>query len=615
MEAKKYLMLLRRWAWLLIIGLILGGGSAFAFSISQQPVYQAVTRVLVMRAPESGTSDFTYLNDQQLAQTYTQTITARPILDEVGNRVGGNVVANQIAAQIVPNTQLIQISVEDTDAKRAAEIANTLVNVFIEKNNQMQSARFADSEQSLQVQINQIEEQITAFEQRTSAASQDDISEAKARMDSLQEQIIQAQGELNRLRPVAAPGSIVVPTASPETQAQITAKQLALDQLQGMYNLYQQLYNNLVVLGSNGNLSSGQNGTQQLQSTLALYQQIHANLLSSYENVRLSRLRSTSNIVSVDPAVTSTIPVRPKPITNALIGAVVGLLLAGGIAFMTEYLDDSIKSPEDVERILGVPVLGYIGEVPGGRKKSNMMNIASQPRSPVAEAFRSLRTNLEFAGLNQPLDIILVTSPGPADGKTTVSSNLASIFAQGGKHVTLIDADLRRPAVHRFFGVDNHVGLTDVFRGRATLEAIGHTWNGTGELTVLTTGSLPPNPTEILSSEKMTNLLATLKEQRDVVIVDSPPSIVADAQVLAARVDGVIIVLWPGHSHWEEARATLEQLRRADARVVGVVFNRIPQNRANYYGGYKHYSPYNKDKYHYYRDDYIAPEKPAPKKK
>ena len=270
-----------------------------------------------------------------------------------------------------------------------------------------------------------------------------------------------------------------------------------------------------------------------------------------------------------------------------------------------------------MERILGVPVLGYIGEVPFGRRKgkNNLMNIANQPRSPVAEAFRSLRTNLEFAGVNQPLCTILVTSPGPGDGKTTVSSNLASIFAQGGKRVTLIDADLRRPAVHRFFNIDNHVGLTDLFRGRLTLEAISHSWNGTGELTVVTTGSLPPNPTELLSSDKMVNLLGQLKDQRDVVIIDSPPSIVADAQVLAAKADGVIIVLWPGRSHWEEARAMLEQLKRAEARVVGVVFNRIPQNRSNYYGGYKHYSPYNKDKYHYYRDDYIAPEKPQAKKK
>jgi len=613
MEAKRYLVLLQRWAWLLIVGLLLGGAGAFAFSRAQQPVYQASTRVMVMRAPESSASDFMTLSDQQLAQTYTQTITTRPILNAVGDKLGVTVTREQITAQIVPNTQLIQISVEDTNAQRAADVTNALVDVFIGWNNELQASRFADSEESLQLQIKQIEAQIAAFESQTSAASQEDINNAKTQMDILQQQIVTLQGEIDQLNPPTRPG-FFVPTVSPDIQAQINQKELTLQQLQGMYDLYQQVYNNLVVLGNNGGLKGGQSGTEQLQSTLALYQQIHANLLSSYENIRLSRLRSTSNIVSVEPAIAPASPVRPQPVTNTVLGAIIGLLLGGGIAFLIEYLDDSIKNPEDVERILGLPVLGYISEASRGKRKSVAMNILSQPRSPIAEAFRSLRTNLEFAGVNQPLRTILVTSPGPGDGKTTISANLASIFAQGGKRVTLVDADLRRPAVHRFFDLDNHIGLTDVFRGRLTLDAVSHSWNGTGEVAVVTTGNLPPNPTEILASDKMAQLLVFLKEQRDMVIIDSPPSIVADAQVLAAKVDGVIIVLWPGHTHWEEARSTLEQLNRAEARVVGVVFNRIPQHRGSYYGGYKHYSPYNKNKYHYYREDYLVPEKTPSKK-
>ena len=614
MEAKQYLMLLQRWAWLLIIGLLLGGASAFVFSTLQQPVYQASTRVMVMRAPDSGTSDYTTLSDQQLAQTYTQTMLTRPILQAVGQKLGIDVSVEQITAQIVPNTQLIQISVENTDPKRAADIANTLVDVFIDQNNQMQTARFSDSEESLQAQIKQIETQISTFESQTSAASQEDINKAKTQMDALQQQIVTLKGELAQLDPPTKPG-YAVPTPSVELQAQINQKELSLKQLQGMYDLYQQLYNNLVVLGNNGNLTNDQSGSQQLQSTLALYQQIHANLLSSYENIRLSRLRSTSNIFPVEPAITPTAPIRPKPITNTGLGAIVGLLLAGGIVFLIEYLDDSIKNPSDVERILGLSVLGYIAEIKLGSKNKGGMNITYQPRSPVAEAFRSLRTNLEFAGVNQSLRTILVTSPGQGDGKTTIAVNLASIFAQGGKHVTLIDADLRRPMIHRFFDLDNHVGLTDIFRGRLTLEAVSHSWNGTGELTVITTGSLPPNPAELLASEKMSQLLTSIKSQKDMVIIDSPPSIVTDAQVLAAKVDGVVIVLWPGHTHWEEVRAMLEQFRRAEARVVGVVFNRIPRNRMSYYGGYKHYSPYNKNKYHYYRDDHIEPEKAPAKQK
>src|SRR5262249_14835243 len=150
---------------------------------------------------------------------------------------------------------------------------------------------------------------------------QDNINNAKTQMDALQQQIVALQGELTRINPPAVPGR-PSPTLSPETQAQVNEKELTLRQLQGMYDLYQRLYNNLVVLGTNGDLADGQGGNQQLQSTLALYEQIHANLLSSYESVRLSRLRSTSNIVSVDPAATPTSPIWPKPVTNTVLGAI-----------------------------------------------------------------------------------------------------------------------------------------------------------------------------------------------------------------------------------------------------------------------------------------------------
>jgi succinoglycan biosynthesis transport protein ExoP len=618
MEAKQYIMLLQRWAWLLIIGLILGGASAFVFSALQQPVFRATIQVQIMRAPASDTSDFSYLNDQQLAQTYTRTIVTRPILQAVGENLGVNVSRAQITAEIIPNTQLIQISVEDSDPQRATDITNTLVDVFIKHNDDLQAARFAGSEESLKAQISQVEDQISAFESayklQTSAASQNDINNARTQMDSLQQQIVALKGELAAINPTAQPNR-ALPTLSPEVLSQVNAKELSLNQLQGMYDLYQQLYNNLVVLGTNGNLNSGQSGSQQIQSTLSLYQQIRVNLLNSYENLRLSKLRSTSNIIPVEPAVVPDSPIRPKPLTNTLFGLIVGLLLSGGVAFLIEYLNDSIKNAEDVERILGLPVLGYIGEVSKGKNKDSLMSVTKQPRSPIAEAFRSLRTNLEFAGETQPLHSILVTSPGPGDGKTTIAANLASIFAQGGKHVTLVDADLRRPGVHRFFELDNHVGLMDVFNGRLTLDNVTHSWNGIGEVSVITTGNLPSNPTEILDSEKMVQLLASLKAKRDIVILDSAPSIVADAQVLAAKVDGVIVVVRPGSTKWGEVRATLEQLQRAKARVLGIVFSRIPQNRSNYYGGYKHYSPYTTNKYYSYEGNPVQPDEVPVKQK
>jgi non-specific protein-tyrosine kinase len=223
----------------------------------------------------------------------------------------------------------------------------------------------------------------------------------------------------------------------------------------------------------------------------------------------------------------------------------------------------------------------------------------------VAEAFRSLRANLEFSSVDKPVRRLLVTSPSPGDGKTTVAANLAAIMAQGGRRVVLLDADLRRPKVHRFLGVPNRLGLSDLFRGAVPLHMVLQTSDRAKDVTIVTSGSLPPNPTELLGSGRMDRILEELGARGDLVVIDSPPSLVADVQVLAAKVDGVVIVIQPGHTHAEEARATLEALQRSGTRVIGVIFNRIPLNRFYYYGGYRYQSPYYNSGY----QSYTQPEK------
>jgi non-specific protein-tyrosine kinase len=228
--------------------------------------------------------------------------------------------------------------------------------------------------------------------------------------------------------------------------------------------------------------------------------------------------------------------------------------------------------------------------------------VSRQPRSPVSEAFRLLRTNLEFAAVDHPIRRLLITSTGPNEGKTTVVANLAAVIAQGGHKVALIDADLRRPKLHRFLGLPNQFGLSDVFRGNVTLPMVSQHMNTLENISIVTTGSLPPNPSELLGSLKMDQILEEAQRLSDIVILDSPPSLVADVQIMAAKVDAVVVIVYPGHTQMDAARATMEQLRRAGARVVGVVLNRIPRHRADYYGGYRHYSPYYSG-YHYYAGD------------
>jgi len=310
-------------------------------------------------------------------------------------------------------------------------------------------------------------------------------------------------------------------------------------------------------------------------------------------------LQNTPNVVQIEPALQPEEPIRPRTLMNTALATVLGLMLAAGIVFLVEHLDDTLKTPEDVEHALGIPVLGFVAEMQYKGKSAEEVYVTRQPRSPVSEAFRSLRTNLEFASVQQPIRTLLVTSPGPAEGKTTVATNLAAIFSQAERRVTLLDADMRRPHVHRFLGLSNREGLSNLFRTQARPQTVGRVKENLPNLMVITSGSLPPNPAELLGSDMMGRILDTLQAENSIVVIDTPPSLVADAQVLAAKVDAVLLVVQPGATHTEAARSSLETFKRAGARVVGVVLNRIPRNRSYYYGGYKYYSPYSDNKGYY----------------
>jgi capsular exopolysaccharide synthesis family protein len=273
------------------------------------------------------------------------------------------------------------------------------------------------------------------------------------------------------------------------------------------------------------------------------------------------------------------------------LAAAIGLVLASGAAYLLDYLDDTIKTPDDVSRVLGYPILGYLVEIEGLEDKKEGFYVADNPRSPAAEAFRAFRTNLEFTSVDGPLKSLLITSPSAAEGKTSVSINLAAIIAQADHKVVLLEADLRKPKVHEYLGMTERYGLGDIFRGRIDLDSA--TLKPTIEnVTVITSGSIPPNPTELIGSKMMSTILSKLSERADYVVIDGPPFIVADALILASQVDGVIIIVRPGYTREGEARAMVEQLIRSGAKVLGVVLNRIPQKSFESFSGYRYFSSY-----------------------
>lgn len=244
-------------------------------------------------------------------------------------------------------------------------------------------------------------------------------------------------------------------------------------------------------------------------------------------------------------------------------------------------------------------------------RDARQVYVERQPRSPVSEAFRTLRTNIEFAGVQKPVRTLLVTSPGPGEGKTTVAVNLAAIIALSGKRVALVDADLRRPAVHRLLGLPNRDGLSNLFRYQEGIHTVIRSRLEMPQLKIITSGGLPPNPAELLGSERMSQILEELADLVDIVVIDTPPSLVADAQILSGRVDAVLLVIQPGRTQAQTAQACLELFRHAGARVIGTVMKRIPRNRAYYYGGYKYYSSYNHSKGYYAAQEPASEKAPA----
>lgn len=335
----------------------------------------------------------------------------------------------------------------------------------------------------------------------------------------------------------------------------------------------------------------------RLNSELTQLRQSSAFLLQSYENIRLAEAQSTSNIVVVEEAQVPAAPVRPRTLQNTLLGAVVGLLLSMGIIFLIEYLDDRVRTPEQIDKVLRLPVVGLIARMTSGAAKGEPALIAMrEPRSPIVEAFRSLRTNIQFAGVDQPIRTLLVSSAGPSEGKSTVAANLAVVMAQAGLKVALIDCDLRRPTVHKKFEMTNRAGLTDVM-----LQDPGQ-WSsvlqptGVNNLSVVMSGSLPPNPSELLGSKRMKQFLEHLHKSCDMVIIDAPPLLpVTDALVLAPMADGVVLVIDYGGTRIGEALQGKTQLDQSGARLLGVVMNKIPTGRR----GYSYY-------YYYYNRDYYT---------
>lgn len=298
---------------------------------------------------------------------------------------------------------------------------------------------------------------------------------------------------------------------------------------------------------------------------------------------------SPNFLTVIEPAQLSTTPISPNVKLNVLLAAAVGFVLALGAALLLEYLDNTFKSVDDLNTSLGLVALGSIERITGNDYSERLIT-AHGTFSPLAESYRLVRSNIQFMGVDQPAKSIVISSTNPGEGKTTTAANLALIMAQADLKTVLVDADLRRPTLHKVFGVPNLGGLTDLLRS-PEFDLTGQMKNvGVDNLQLLTSGPLPPNPSELLGSQRMAQLVQSLQEIADVVIFDSSPILATtDATILAKRTDGLIMVTRAGSTRRDLTKLAVKRLQQVGINILGVVLNQVSsksgssQQYAQYY--------------------------------
>lgn len=519
MELREYVSLLWRWLWLVLLGALVAGASAFFISRSQTPIYRSTAVLLVSEGSADSNEYRSLLVGEQLAQSYVARLTNYEVLTHALANLGLDMSPEQLKSQIAVNllndTQLISLSVSNPDPQLASALANEIPRVFAERNVNQQLERFASSKENLAAELANIETELRAAESI--------LATEMAHSPSNQAAIDQATNNLLRLR------------------------------------------------------------------------ETHSSMLQSYENVRIAEASSLNTIVIDEPARPSSNPVSPRIFSNTLLATAVGGLLAIGVAFLIEYLDDTMKNPQDIERELGLTPLGSIERMRINHPAGALV-VALDPRSPTAEGFRHIRTNIQYISVDRPLKTILVTSANMGEGKSTISVNLAASLAQSGKQVVLVDADMRRPTLHHLLEVDGSRGLANlIIRGKEDPAFLKGTL--ITNLHLLPAGRIPPNPAELLGSERMRDVLNWLKGQADYIIIDSPPLLaVTDGAVLSQLVDTTILVA-SSQTRLPAFATAAKQLIALESAIAGVILNKAnPRSNHSYYYYYRReYRPYDSD--------------------
>jgi capsular exopolysaccharide synthesis family protein len=571
---------------------------AVLYSFITQPVYQAYVTVRINRENSSAfpTVESQFYNNQRDLDYFQTQIRlfrspslAKAVLlqlDKSGRQFlpneGGTLeqkadkFLKKIDVRPEPRTQLVKVLVEDPDRMKAKEYADLVAETYIRQyvqGNMETAMRFRnfyeEAATNREATILQREKSLRDFE-RQHRLDPGELDMLRGRATQLARTLIELEDQLGASNELDETKAYELNEAFATTTNELRMLQQRVTETEGIQTEY-----------------------DMLKSRVTTARATHEWLLKlSEQSYVFSQEFDPRNISIVDAATLPEKPARPKRAINTLLGMVFGVIVGVCVAFFAEYLDDTIKSPTDVETTLRTPFLGLIPALTKSLSAAPVETIVeSEPKGTIAESYRAIRTNIIFSSDRQ-IKRIVITSSGPSEGKTTTAVNIANVMARAGDKTLLIDGDMRRPRVHKIFGLDSAArGLSNYLVGGAPLDGLFQPTRVEG-LSVLTAGPIPPNPVELLNSPRLKELFEVAARQFDRIIVDTPPVIaVTDSAILSRLADAVIVAVHGGRTHRDVVKRAIDVVQNVGGHILGVILNNVNIFRASYYD-YYYYSYY-----------------------
>lgn len=582
-EPSILLGILRHW-WLMAIFALIGAAAALVYLRYAQPLFTSYAKLYI--APAAGPladalgttqrSSFLYTQCEYIRSTQIVSKAAEQLKDLKSFRKWGGVMfmREYLEADLGRKDDIITVAISTPYPEESAAIVNAVVDAY--------------AQISTQERENASTNLLRTLEKK------------KAENDAEMRQIENSMYEFRKANPTLSFDTIIGQELQQISQAYIGATLAAIDaksnfapghpKLRSAQKLEEEYYNRYQqAMKKHMDLNSKVADFARLKGEFDTKQEFSRRLLDRIKQLEIAA--STAPLIAsidvLEPARVATGPSSPRKYRTLAVALVAGTMVGAGLALLRDRLDGRMRSVEEVQTIIGLPVLGVVPQMKGRRTAvARAMTVHLDPRSVVAEAYRTVRTAVYFGAANNKCRTILLTSPEPGDGKTTTASNLAIAIAQTGRTVLLLDADFRKPTQHKNLDIKDSVGLSSVLAGREPIaKAIQHT--GVEGLDILPCGPIPANPSEILNSREFGELIDSLVSKYDHILFDSPPvNAVTDARILGAVSDASILVVRADKSTRKSTEHARNGLLAVGARVLGVIVNDAP-NRKGYevYGG------------------------------